>query len=38
MGASANTVIYASQQETDDECERLVRSFLQFTPNERKTH
>ena len=23
MGASANTVIYASQQEADDECERL---------------
>ena len=30
-GASANTVIYASQQEADDECERLARLFLQCT-------
>ena len=29
MGASANTVIYASQQQADDECERLARLFLQ---------
>ena len=36
MGASANTVIYASQQEADDECERLARLFLQCTPRERK--
>lgn len=34
MGASANTVIYASQQEADDECERLARLFLQCTPRE----
>ena len=36
MGASANTVVYASQQESDDECERLARLFLQCTPKERK--
>ena len=36
MGASANTVVYASQQEADDECERLARLFLQCTPKERK--
>ena len=36
MGASANSVIYASQQQADDECERLARLFLQCTPRERK--
>ena len=36
MGASANSVIYASQQQADDECERLARLFLQCTPKERK--
>ena len=36
MGASANTVIYSTQQETGDECERLARLILQCTPKERK--
>lgn len=36
MGASANTVIYSPQQETDNECERLAHLFLQCTPKERK--
>ena len=36
MGASANSVIYSPQQETDNECERLAHLFLQCTPKERK--
>ena len=36
MGASANSVIYSPQQETNNECERLARLFLQCTPRERK--
>ena len=36
MGASANSVIYSPQQETDNECERLANLFLQCTPKERK--
>ena len=36
MGASANSVIYSPQQETNNECERLAHLFLQCTPKERK--
>ena len=36
MGASANTVIYSSQQETESECDQLARLILQCTPKERK--
>ena len=35
MGASANSVIYSPQQETDDECERLARLFLQCEQRKR---
>lgn len=31
MGASANSVIYSPQQETNNECERLAHLFLQCT-------
>ena len=36
MGASADTVIYSPQQETENECERLARLILQCTSKERK--
>lgn len=36
MGASADTVIYSPQQETEDECEPLARLILQCTSKERK--
>ena len=36
MGASASTVVYVSQQETDDACERLAQLFLQCPPKEHK--
>lgn len=36
MGASANSVIYSPQQETEGECGRLARLILQCTSMERK--